>query len=88
MRFTSGSEARAGLGAPRDRILPQWKTNRMSVRMLAVELYRVMKEVEGLEKKIEKLGPGSSEKEGLERRLKEARSEKTRLKKLLEGAKS
>jgi hypothetical protein len=60
----------------------------MSIRMLAVELYRVMKEVKKLEKELKGLTPGSAAERELERKLLEARAEETRLKNMLEGAKS
>jgi hypothetical protein len=59
----------------------------MSIRMLAVELYRVKKEVEELEKKIENLSTDSPEKESLKWRLREGKAEHDRLKALMEGAK-
>ncbi len=55
--------------------------------MVAVELYRVMKQTEELEKKLQDLKPGSPEREGIERKLREAEAEKIRLQKMLEGAK-
>ena len=60
---------------------------RMSIRMLAVELYRVMKEVEELEKRLESLKPGALGTEEIEERLRTARAERARLKKMVEGAK-
>lgn len=59
----------------------------MSIRMVAVELYRVMKQTEELEKKLQDLKPGSPEREEIERKLREAEAEKIRLQKMLEGAK-
>jgi hypothetical protein len=59
----------------------------MSLRMVAVELYRVMKEVEGLEKKLESLDAGSQERQRIEDTLRKARVEKVRLEKMIEGAK-
>lgn len=59
----------------------------MSIRMVAVELYRVMKEIERLEERSKGLDPGSSELEACRRKLREARAEQTRLKNMLEGAK-
>ena len=63
------------------------KVARMSIRMVAVELYRVMKQIEGLEKKLESLNAGSQERREIEENLREARAEKVRLKKMIEGAK-
>jgi len=59
----------------------------MSLRMVAVELYRVMKEVEGLERKLESLDTRPQEKQGIEDTLRKARAEMVRLKKMVEGAK-
>ena len=59
----------------------------MSIRMVAVELYRVMKEIEGLEKKLESLGAGSTGAEEIGEKLRKARAEKVRLEKMIEGAK-
>ena len=55
--------------------------------MVAVELYRVMKEIAGLEKKLESLGAGSREIEEIGEKLRKARAEKVRLEKMIEGAK-
>lgn len=55
--------------------------------MVAVELYRVMKEIETLEKQLEGFRPDSPEREECEKRLSEARVEHTRLRNMLEGAK-
>ena len=59
----------------------------MSIRMVAVELYRVMKEIAGLEKKLDNLEAGSQERGELEKKLREARVEQDRLKKMIGGAK-
>ena len=55
--------------------------------MVAVELYRVMKQIEGLEKKLQSLKPGSLERGEIEDQLRKTRSEKDRLKSMMEGAK-
>jgi hypothetical protein len=55
---------------------------------LARELYRVMKEVEQLEKDLINMAPGAPERHGLERRLIVARAEERRIKAMLEGAKA
>jgi transposase-like protein len=55
--------------------------------MVAVELYRVMKQIEEFEEKLDSLSTGSKERLELDRELKKARAEKDRLKKMLEGAK-
>jgi len=59
----------------------------MSIRMVAVELYRVMKKTEELEKELESLEAGSQERVETERDLREAGVQKDRLKKMIEGAK-
>lgn len=59
----------------------------MSIRIVAVELYRVYKEISKLERELEGLRPDSPQKEGCERKLIQARAEYARLKKMLEGAK-
>ena len=59
----------------------------MSLRMVAVELYRVMQEIEGLDKELESLNAGSQERHRIEDTLRKARVEKVRLKKMIEGAK-
>jgi hypothetical protein len=55
--------------------------------MVAVELYRVMKQIEELEKKLASLKPGIPEREDIENRLRVAKAEQARLKKMIEGAK-
>jgi hypothetical protein len=60
----------------------------MSIRMVAVELYRVIRQVEQLEIELKNLPwTGSENREEVESRLRKARSEKDRLKKMMEGAK-
>ncbi len=59
----------------------------MSIRMVAVELYRVMKKIEELEKDLESLEAGSQKRVEIEGDLREARVQKDRLKKMIEGAK-
>ena len=59
----------------------------MSIRMVAVELYQVMKKIEKLEKEFESLEAGSQERMEIEGDLREARVQKDRLKKMIEGAK-
>jgi predicted nuclease with TOPRIM domain len=59
----------------------------MSIRMVAVELYRVMKEIDGLEKELERLKAGSTGVEAIGEKLRKARAEKARLEKMIEGAK-
>lgn len=60
----------------------------MSVRTLAIEVYRAMKEVEELEKKLESLPSVSSARKDVEEELRQARAEHARLKAMLEGAKA
>lgn len=60
----------------------------MSIRVLARELYRVMKEVEQLEKELANMVWGSPGRNELERRLVTARAEEERIKTMLEGAKA
>jgi len=60
----------------------------MSIRMLARELYRVMKDAEHLEKELHGLVPGTPQRAELERKLLEARAEERRIKKMLDGAKA
>ncbi len=55
--------------------------------MVAVELYRVMREIEELEKKLVSLKPGTPEREEIENKIRVARAEHARLKKMIEGAK-
>lgn len=60
----------------------------MSVRAMAVELYRVMKQIEELEKELGTLPAGSSQRMQVERELKTAHTECDRIKKMLDGAKA
>ena len=60
----------------------------MSLRMVAVELYRVMKKIEELVKELESLEAGSQQKLEIDKDLREARVQKDRLKKVIEGAKN
>jgi ribosomal 50S subunit-associated protein YjgA (DUF615 family) len=55
--------------------------------MVALELYRVMKKIEELEKKLESLEAGSQERVEIERDLREAMVQKDRVKKMIERAK-
>jgi hypothetical protein len=59
----------------------------MSIRMVALELYRVMKKIEELEKKLESLEAGSQERVEIERDLREAMAQKGLVKKMIDGAK-
>ncbi len=55
--------------------------------MFAVELYRVMKQIEEFEKKLKGVPEGSPEGEQIRKSLLEARALKDQLKKMIEGAK-
>jgi len=59
----------------------------MSIRMVALELYRVMKKIEELEKKLESLEAGSQERVQIARDLREPMVQKDRVKKMIERAK-
>jgi hypothetical protein len=60
----------------------------MSIRILARELYQVMKEVQHLEKELEGMAPGTPKRDEVERRLLAARANERRIKAMLEGAKA
>jgi hypothetical protein len=60
----------------------------MSIRALARELYRVMKEVEQLEKDLTSIAYGAPERNELERLLVAAHAEERRIKAMLDGAKA
>lgn len=59
----------------------------MSIRLLAVELYKQIKEVEELEKKLENSPLAIDVRNELNERLRRARAERDRIKAMLEGAK-
>jgi hypothetical protein len=60
----------------------------MSIRLLAVELYNTMKEVEALEKQIEELPPSQQvRRDELREQLRRTRAEQERIRRVLEGAK-
>ncbi len=59
----------------------------MSIREIARELYRVQKEIDRIEKTLEKGGISEDEKERLSIELKKMKAEKDRLKNVLEGMK-
>ena len=59
----------------------------MSIRLLAIELYRVMKRVEELEKEIKNASLRQSQRDQIALELSEAKIEKDRIKAILEGAK-
>ncbi len=60
----------------------------MSVRTLAAELYRVMKDVELNERELSSLPPSTPEKEDMERQLRALRAERDRIRRILDGAKA
>jgi hypothetical protein len=61
----------------------------MSIRLIAVELYNIMKEVEALERQIEELPPNQEVRRSeLREQLRRARAEHARIRKIMEGAKS
>lgn len=60
----------------------------MSIRMLAKELYRVKKEVEELERRLEAAALDAPERNELEGRLRSARAEEEHVRSMLEGAKA
>lgn len=60
----------------------------MSLRSTARELYRVMKQVQELEKQLESPASGSPQRDRLEDELRVARAERDRIKNMLDGAKS
>jgi hypothetical protein len=59
----------------------------MSIRLLAIELYRVMKRVDELEEKLRNPSLSPSEREQLEKQLRAAVAERDRIKAILAGAK-
>lgn len=59
----------------------------MSIRLLAIELYKQIKEVEELEKKLDDSPLAIDERNELNERLRRARAERDRIKAILEGAK-
>lgn len=58
----------------------------MSIRALAIELYKVQQKVDGLEKELD--NPASHDKEKIKEELRLARAEWKVLKKMLDGEKS
>lgn len=58
----------------------------MSIRLLARELYRIMREVRELEDQCNAL-PANADRAALEQKLRAARAEQARIKAILEGAK-
>jgi hypothetical protein len=59
----------------------------MSIRLLAIELYKQIKEVEELEKKLEDSPLAIDVRNELNERLRRAHAERDRIKAMLEGAK-
>ncbi|MCU0587719.1 MAG: hypothetical protein MUF52_06140 [Syntrophobacteraceae bacterium] len=61
----------------------------MSIRLIAIELYKAKQEVEALERKIRGLPPGDQAgRAALQEELRQATAEHARILKLLDGAKS
>ena len=60
----------------------------MSIRMLAVEVYRAIKEMERIEKEIARLPEGSRDRDRLNLELMKARAHRDQMKAMLDGAKS
>jgi hypothetical protein len=61
----------------------------MSIRLIALELYGIMKEVEALERQIQELPPHKQTASAtLQEKLRKAKAEQERIRKILEGAKS
>ncbi|MGC8493628.1 MAG: hypothetical protein ACP5SH_18050 [Syntrophobacteraceae bacterium] len=59
----------------------------MSIRMVAIELYRVVREMEELEKKLGSVPAVGPERDEVAAALREARALRDRLKKMIAGAK-
>lgn len=59
----------------------------MSIRLLAIELYRVMKRVEELQKKLNDASLGQSQRDQVAMELRQAKIERDRIKAILDGAK-
>lgn len=57
----------------------------MSIRLIALELYRLEKEVSAVEKELDSAREGN--RDGLKDRLRKIKAERNRIKKVLEGAK-
>jgi hypothetical protein len=55
--------------------------------MLAIELYRLIKEVEDLEKELKELPSPAPGRQEIEDRLRSARAERDRVRAMVEGAK-
>jgi hypothetical protein len=60
----------------------------MSIRMLALELYKARKRVEDLEKEVKEAALNSPERAELESELRKARFEASKLTAMLDGAKT
>lgn len=61
----------------------------MSIRMIALELYKIIKSVEELERKLQALPPDDlAERSKVEDDLRRAKAEEQRIRKMLDGAKS
>jgi len=58
----------------------------MSIRLIALELYKAQQLVDQLEKELEKAAPGA--KDGIREKLRIARAEMMQLRKILDGRKA
>lgn len=60
----------------------------MSIRLLAMELYKAIKQVEELQKKLQDATLTASQRQQLENQLRTMTAERDRIKSILEGAKA
>lgn len=60
----------------------------MSIRLLAIELYKAIKQVEELQKKLQDATLTASQRQQLENQLRTLTAERDRIKSILEGAKA
>ena len=60
----------------------------MSIRLLAIELYKAIKQVEELQKKLQDATLTASQRQQLENQLRTMTAERDRIKSILEGAKA
>jgi len=60
----------------------------MSIRLLAIELYKAIKQVEELQKKLQDATLTHSQRQHLENQLRTMTAERDRIKSILEGAKA
>jgi len=61
----------------------------MSIRLIALELYGIMKEVEALERQVQELPPHEqTSRATIQEKLRRAMADQERIRRILEGAKS